>query len=54
MTGSPESTIPFLTPDEMRRRGFASADFVLVSGDAYVDHPSYGAAIIARVLQKSG
>ncbi len=54
MTDSPENTIPFITPDEMRRRGFQSADFVLVSGDAYVDHPSFGAAIIARVLQKRG
>ncbi len=54
MTDFPESSIPFLTPDEMRRRGFASADFVLVSGDAYVDHPSFGAAIIARVLQSRG
>ena len=35
-------------------RGWDSVDFVLVSGDAYVDHPSFGAAIIARVLEAYG
>ena len=31
---------------EMRERGWKQADFVYVCGDAYVDHPSFGAAII--------
>ena len=39
---------------EMMERGWDSVDFVLVSGDAYVDHPSFGAAIIARVLEAYG
>ena len=33
---------------EMRERGWKQADFVYVCGDAYVDHPSFGAAIITR------
>ena len=38
----------------MTERGWAEADFVYVSGDAYVDHPSFGAAIISRVLERMG
>lgn len=39
---------------EMQERGWAEADFVYVCGDAYVDHPSFGAAIITRVLEEQG
>ena len=39
---------------EMRERGWDEVDFVYVSGDAYVDHPSFGAAIITRVLENEG
>lgn len=39
---------------EMEARGWGSVDFVYVSGDAYVDHPSFGAAIITRVLEDAG
>jgi uncharacterized radical SAM protein YgiQ len=39
---------------DMRERGWDRADFVLVTGDAYVDHPSFGAAVIARVLEAGG
>jgi len=39
---------------EMEAMGWDSSDFVLVSGDAYVDHPSFGHAIIARVLEARG
>lgn len=39
---------------EMRSRGWDAVDFVLVTGDAYVDHPSFGAAIIGRVLEAEG
>ncbi len=42
------------TKDEMTVRGWESPDFVYVSGDAYVDHPSFGAAIICRVLEDKG
>jgi uncharacterized radical SAM protein YgiQ len=38
----------------MRRKGWEQADVVLFTGDAYVDHPSFGAAIIARVLESKG
>ena len=39
---------------EMDKRGWEELDFLLITGDAYVDHPSFGIAIIARVLEKSG
>lgn len=39
---------------EVSQRGWDEVDFVLVSGDAYVDHPSFGAAIIGRVLEAEG
>ena len=39
---------------EMRERGWEQADFVYISGDAYVDHPSFGAAIITRLLEDAG
>lgn len=43
-----------VTPDEVRAAGRDVPDFVYVCGDAYVDHPSFGAAIISRVLQDAG
>ncbi len=48
--------MPFLpiTKKEMQGRGWECADFVLVTGDAYVDHPSFGTAIISRVLEDAG
>lgn len=39
---------------DMRARGWQDVDFVLVTGDAYIDHPSFGAAIIGRVLEAAG
>src|SRR5215472_9239578 len=39
---------------EMRARGWDYVDVVFVSGDAYVDHPSFAAAILARVLEDAG
>ena len=38
----------------MEARGWDRPDFVYVIGDAYVDHPSFGPAIISRVLEKAG
>ena len=43
-----------VTPEDMRRRGWDAPDFVYVCGDAYVDHPSFGHAIIGRVLEDAG
>lgn len=40
--------------DEMDRLGWDRPDVILFSGDAYVDHPSFGAAVIGRVLQSAG
>lgn len=40
--------------DDMKKRGWDEVDFVYVSGDAYVDHPSFGASIITRVLESHG
>lgn len=42
------------TPDELRLHGWDELDIVLFSGDAYVDHPSFGAAVIGRTLQAAG
>ena len=39
---------------EMRALGWERPDFVYVLGDAYVDHPSFGHAIISRVLERAG
>lgn len=39
---------------EMHQRGWDQADIIIVSGDAYVDHPSFGPAIIGRVLEAAG
>lgn len=43
-----------VTREEMKKRGWEQVDFVYVSGDAYVDHPSFGAAIIGRLLESRG
>ena len=42
------------TLDEMKQRGWLQADIILVTADAYVDHPSFGAALIGRWLEKQG
>ena len=48
--------MPFLpiTVKEMHSAGFSTPDFIIVTGDAYVDHPSFGTAIISRVLEAEG
>ena len=50
------STFDFLpvSREEMLDRGWYYYDFLLVTGDAYVDHPSFGAAVISRVLEARG
>ena len=48
--------MPFLpvSKEDMEKRGLKELDFVYVCGDAYVDHPSFGHAIICRVLEAHG
>lgn len=43
-----------ITREEMKERGWDQVDFVYASGDAYVDHPSFGHAIITRLLESRG
>ncbi len=43
-----------ITKQDMLDRGWNELDFVYVSGDAYVDHPSFGVAIITRILEAEG
>jgi uncharacterized radical SAM protein YgiQ len=43
-----------ITREEMHKRGWDQVDFVLITGEAYVDHPSFGHAIISRVLENRG
>ena len=40
--------------EDMTARGWYYYDFLLVTGDAYVDHPSFGTAVISRTLEKAG
>ena len=52
----PARAAPFLptSPGEVRALGWSELDVLLVTGDAYVDHPSFGAAVIGRVLEAQG
>lgn len=43
-----------ISKKDMKKRGWDQLDFVYISGDAYVDHPSFGHAIITRVLESRG
>ncbi len=43
-----------ITAEEVRELGVSQLDFIYVTGDAYVDHPSFGHAIITRLLQSHG
>ncbi len=57
MAVTPDShSLPYLPMDtkEMEKLGWEQCDFILVTGDAYVDHPSFGAAVIGRVLESEG
>lgn len=40
--------------DDMKKRGWDQCDFIFVTGDAYVDHSSFGAAILSRLLERYG
>ena len=43
-----------ISKEDMNERGIEQLDFILITGDAYVDHPSFGIAIISRVLEAHG
>lgn len=43
-----------ITLQEVKRLGWAEVDIILVSGDAYVDHPSFGTAVLGRTLEAEG
>ena len=43
-----------INKEDMQRAGLDELDFVIITGDAYVDHPSFGTAIISRILQDEG
>lgn len=43
-----------MTKKDMENRGWEQLDFLFISGDAYVDHPSFGPAIICRLLERKG
>ncbi len=53
MSRSGSSFLP-TTAAEMQARGWDGLDVLLISGDAYVDHPSFAAAVIGRVLEADG
>lgn len=43
-----------VSAQELRESGVEQPDFILITGDAYIDHPSFGVAIIGRILEKNG
>jgi uncharacterized radical SAM protein YgiQ len=49
----PPAFLP-MTREEMNTRGWDELDVLIITGDAYVDHPSFGAAMIGRVLEAEG
>lgn len=54
MTDYPITSWLPITRDEMLKRGWEEVDVVIVSGDAYVDHPAFGSALIARIIEAAG
>ena len=60
MAGAATSFHPFasrplpMSVAEMRERGWDEVDVVFVTGDAYIDHPSFAMAILGRVLEAAG
>ncbi|MGE5316375.1 MAG: YgiQ family radical SAM protein [Chloroflexota bacterium] len=43
-----------ISKDDLDKRGWDEVDVIIVSGDAYIDHPSFGAAVIGRIIEKQG
>ncbi len=53
MVKTTEKFLP-LSQSDLKRRGWKELDIILVTGDAYVDHPSYAVSILGRVLEDAG
>jgi uncharacterized radical SAM protein YgiQ len=55
-TPQKQPTMPFLptTREEMQKLGIEQLDVIIVTGDAYVDHPAFGAAMVGRYIQSLG
>ena len=49
----PQRWLP-TTRDEVVARGWDELDVILISGDAYVDHPAFGTAVVGRMLEAEG
>ena len=43
-----------ITAKELKKRGIEQLDVILVTGDAYVDHPAFGVAVIGRIIEANG
>lgn len=43
-----------VSKEDLKQRGIDRLDFVYITGDAYVDHPSFGPSIIGRLLESRG
>ncbi|GAA0126162.1 YgiQ family radical SAM protein [Clostridium sp. CTA-19] len=43
-----------ISKDDMKKRNIDQLDFIIITGDAYIDHPSFGTAIIGRLLESEG
>ena len=43
-----------ITKKEVEDRGWGELDVILITGDAYIDHPAFGAAVIGRIIQSEG
>jgi len=54
MSRAPNRNAIPVSAEEAAARGWRELDVILVTGDAYVDHPAFGAAVIARVLEAAG
>jgi uncharacterized radical SAM protein YgiQ len=53
VSNGPPRPLP-MTREEMRERGWNEVDIVFITGDAYIDHPSFAMAILGRVLEAAG
>ena len=52
---TPAASLPLpISPEEVARRGWDGVDVVFVTGDAYVDHPSFAMALLGRVMEDAG